>query len=174
YMLISMIAFLMVILVACSNDKDENNNLDGLPTFDVEFEVPETLEVGETLTLEAVVTYNDELVKDADEVVFEVWEKGKQDESENLDSKNNGDGTYTAEVTIDQDGIYEMYAHTTAKGLHTMPKREVIVGEGGEYEEEHDDHHGFHTEGFDMHFMEPEDATIDQEVELVTHIMLDE
>lgn len=169
--------FAFVTLAACGNSNDSSNNIDELPMLEVGFEVPETLDVGETLVLEAVVTYGDEPVKDADEVVFEVWEKGKQDESDHIDSQNNEDGTYTAEVTFDKDGIYEMYAHTTARDLHTMPKREVIVGEGGEYDEEHDVHdenHGFHTEGFDLHFMEPENVMVDQEVELTTHIMLDE
>jgi len=174
-----MIAFVLIILAACGDKDNSNNDLDGLAMLEVGFDVPETLEVSETLVLEAVVTYGDEPVIDADEVEFEVWERGKRDEADWLDSQNNKDGTYTAEVTFDADGIYEMYAHTTAEGLHTMPKREVIVGEGGDYDEdEHgDDHHGdhgFHTEGFDMHFMEPEDGAVDEEVELMTHITLDE
>lgn len=174
-LLLMMLALAFTILAACGNNDDSVNDLDELPVLDVEFDIPETLDVGETLVLQAVVTYGGELVEDAEEVVFEVWEKGKQDESDWLGSTNNEDGTYTAEVTFDEDGIYEMYAHTTARGIHYMPKREVIVGEGGDYDEEEDHaHHGFHTDGFDLHFMEPKDATIDQNVELTTHIMLDE
>jgi plastocyanin len=172
-----MLALVLVVLAGCGNKADSNDELDGLTALEVEFEVPETLDVGETLVLEAIVTYGGESVEDADEVVFEVWERGKQDESEKIDSKNNRDGTYTAEVTFEEDGIYEMYAHTTAREMHTMPKREVTVGEGGHYEDEHDDHHdhhGFHTEGFDLHFMEPEDVIVTEETELMTHIMLNE
>src|SRR5690625_2695113 len=174
-----MIAFVLIILAACGDKDNSNNDLDGLAMLEVGFDVPETLEVSETLVLEAVVTYGDEPVIDADEVEFEVWERGKRDEADWLDSQNNEDGTYTAEVTFDADGIYEMYAHTTAEGLHTMPKREVIVGEGGDYDEDehgdgHHGDHGFHTEGFDMHCMEPEDGAVDEEVELMTHITLDE
>ena len=171
--LFMMLALVVALFTACSNNEDLVNDLEDLPALEVGFDVPETLDVGEKLILEAVVTYGGEAVEDADEVVFEVWEKGKQDESDHLDSDNHGDGTYTAEVTFDKDGIYEMYAHTTARDLHTMPKREVIVGEGGDYEDDHDEH-GFHTEGFDMHFMDPEDATVDENIELVTHITLNE
>src|SRR5690625_3954707 len=171
--LFMMLALVVALFTACSNNEDLVNDLEDLPALEVGFDVPETLDVGETLILEAVVTYGGEAVEDADEVVFEVWEKGKQDESDHLDSDNQGDGTYTAEVTFDEDGIYEMYAHTTARDLHTMPKREVVVGEGGDYEDDHDEH-GFHTEGFDMHFMDPEDATVDENIELVTHITLNE
>lgn len=121
----------MFTLAACG----DNEAVDELAMLEVEFEIPETLDVGETLKLEAVVTYGEETVTDADEVVFEVWEKDDQDNSEMIEAENNEDGTYTAETSFDDDGIYEMYAHTTARAMHTMPKREVVVGEGGEYED---------------------------------------
>lgn len=160
----------MIVLAACNGKNDMNNNV--LLSLDVEFNVPETLEVGETLELKAVVTYGDEQVTDANEVVFEVWEKGDQDNSVDYEGENNGDGTYTAEVTFDHDGIFEMYAHTTARDMHTMPKREIVVGEGGDYEDH--DEHVFQTEGFDMHFMGVNEANAGEEVDLVVHIMMDE
>lgn len=157
-------------LVACGNE--DANNLE-LKDLGVEFNVPEHIEVGETLELKAIVTYGDEDVTDADDVNFEVWEKGDRDNGKRYDATNNGDGTYTAEVTFDHDGIFEMYAHTTARDLHTMPKREIVVGEGGNYEEVNEET-TFQTEGFDIHFMEVEDAKVDEEIELVVHVMLDE
>ena len=30
--------------------------------------------------------------------------------------------------TFDHDGVYYMFAHTTARGLHTMPKQKLTVG----------------------------------------------
>ena len=33
-----------------------------------------------------------------------------------------------AEYTFDHDGVYYMYAHTTARGMHVMPKQQFIVG----------------------------------------------
>lgn len=169
WILISLIVLL--IISACENDAGEDT--EELATLEVEFEVPESLDVGETLVLEAVVTYGDETVTDADEVIFEVWEKGDRENGEMIDSENNGDGTYTAETSFDHDGIFEMYAHTTARTLHTMPKREVVVGDGGEYEDD-DEANEFHTEGFDMHFMEPEDVKVDEETELMVHLILDD
>ncbi|MEI3612033.1 FixH family protein [Pseudogracilibacillus sp. SO30301A] len=60
-----------------------------------------------------------------------------------------------------------------------MTKKEITVGEGGDYDhEEHgeDEHgdHGFHTEGFDMHFMEPENVTTGEDTELMVHLMMHE
>ncbi|TMN22933.1 FixH family protein [Lentibacillus cibarius] len=135
----------MAILAACGSG-DNNNTEQGsdnveeeLKAIEVDFDVPETAEAGETVNLQATVTYGDEKVTDAEEMEFEYWEKGKQDDSTMVDSTNNGDGTYTAEVTFDQDGVYEIYAHTTARDMHTMPKKSITIGDGADSEAENSD-----------------------------------
>lgn len=140
--------------------------------LEVDFDVPETAEVGETVTLKATVTYGNKPVKDARQMDFEVWERGKQDESIWLEGENQGDGTYTAEVTFEKDGIYEMYAHTTAHDLHTMPKKEIIVGEGGDYDDVEE--HAFHTEGFDMGFISDLKTEVNKPTDLSVQIFLNE
>ena len=164
-LLIVFATLLLSILAACGEDE--------LSILEVDFEVPETIDVGETVELKATVTYGDEMVADADEVVFEVWEKGKRDDGHMIDADNHEDGTYTTEVTFDHDGIFEMYAHTTAHDMHTMPKKEIVVGEGGDYDDVDGDN-GYQTEGFDLHFMEPENTIIGEEIELVVHLMMED
>lgn len=115
----------MTLLTACSNNDGGSAELKML---EVEFEVPKTAEVGETIELKAIVTYGGESVMEADTVKFEYWKKGKKDKSSMVKATNNGDGTYTAEVSFNHDGVYEMFAHTTAKQMHTMPKKSITVG----------------------------------------------
>lgn len=155
---------LLVILAACGNNDDE------LPFLEVDFIVPDSVDVDETIELKAIVTYGDESVTDADEVVFEVWEKNDRDNGDMLDAINHEDGTYTVEVSFDHDGIFEMYAHTTARDMHTMPLKEIVVGAGGEYED--DEETVFHTEGFELHFVELEDITAGESADLVSHIQI--
>src|SRR5699024_5934329 len=128
------------ILIACSNDQtNEVEDDDGeLKELEVDFDVPESADPGDTIELKASVTYGDEPVSDADEVLFEVWESGHQDEGEKIEAENQEDGTYTLEYTFEEEAVYEMYAHTTAEGLHTMPKKEIIVGDA-EAEEKEDE-----------------------------------
>src|SRR5690625_3165747 len=99
------IFFIIIIplFVACNN-KDE---LDGLKMLDVDFEVPETADVNETITLKATVTYGDEFVTDPRQMDFEIWKRGKQDESEWIEAENHDDDTYTTEISFDHDGIFE-------------------------------------------------------------------
>jgi|SRR5690625_1758902 len=112
------------ILVACGGGGDDAT--DELVPLEVEFTVPETVATGETVELHAFVTYGEEDVTDA-KVVFEVWEVGDEDNSEMLDAENHGDGSYTVDYTFDEPGTYEMYAHTDAHDLHTMPKKQLTV-----------------------------------------------
>jgi hypothetical protein len=95
-----------------------------------------------------------------------------------LEANNNEDGTYTAEVTFEEDGIYEIYAHTTARDMHTMPKKVVTIGDVSSQEVEDEQHedsheHGEHAEGFGMHFVNQEDVQAGQETDLTVHLQMD-
>ncbi|WP_042224839.1 FixH family protein [Oceanobacillus manasiensis] len=177
--------FVLAMLVACGGkgNTNEAETMEEPAILEVDFSVPETADTNETVELKATVTYGEEDVKDADKVLFELWEKGKKDESWEVESTNNEDGTYTAETSFEKDGVYEMYAHTDARELHTMPKKKITVGSGeavidseeeSEHEDNHEHHHGETAKGFSMHFAHPEGVKAKQEVELVSHLQMDE
>ncbi|WP_339196029.1 FixH family protein [Solibacillus sp. FSL R5-0449] len=118
------------LLVGCG-DEPEVETLDTaeVPSIiDVHIQTAEQLNTGETIQLAARVTQDEEAVNDAKEVKFEVWESGLRDEGEMLDAELTEDGIYVADYTFDHDGVYYMFAHTTARGMHVMPKQELIVG----------------------------------------------
>jgi hypothetical protein len=118
-------------LVGCSDEQatEVNSQQEGtLEEVMVEFQTPTELAVNEEVVLSVKVTQGDEAVDDADSVEFEVWESGMRDESEMIDGHLTEDGVYEAEYTFDHDGLYYMFAHTTARGLHVMPKQELTVG----------------------------------------------
>lgn len=196
------IIVLILLLSACGNGEKEEvtEETDELVALEVEFNVPETAEPGETVELEAIVSYGDELVEDADEVNFEYWLKGNEDDSSEIDGIHIEDGRYTAEVTFPEDGTYEIYAHTTARGLHTMPLKSIIVGDGGEaagesgHHAHHDEHHAHHahhedhehhghrkhhehhahTDGFHLHFVEPDSVQTNEVIDLTVHLQLED
>lgn len=159
-------------LVACTQKDEPITNVTELEPLLVELTVTNEVEVGETVNMSSLVTMGDKKIDDADEVVYEVWEEGKKSESVMIDSVNEKEGVYTAETSFDHDGLFHIQVHVTAKGLHTMPVEQVIVGSGGEYEESSGQ--DYHTEGFSMHFMKPIDVTAGEEKELIVHTELDE
>lgn len=136
------LVFIVTVFAACSNDSEEVDESEELKMLDVDFELPETADVGEAVELKATVTYGDDDVTDAEQMEFEYWKDGDKDNSTFVDGENNEDGTYTAEVSFEEEGVYEIYAHTTAESLHTMPKKEIEVGDvsgDGKADDENED-----------------------------------
>ncbi|WP_068672064.1 FixH family protein [Oceanobacillus sp. Castelsardo] len=171
-------ALILGVLAGCNNGTDTSQESEELKMLEVDFEVAEKADVDETVELSAIVTYGDEKVKDADEVTFEYWEQGNKENSTMIEAKNNEDGTYTAQVSFDSDGVYEMYAHTTARDLHTMPKKSITIGEGTSADHEDENHnvegeHSGHQKGLDMHFMDPENVKVNEEINLTVNLQMD-
>lgn len=126
--------FILVLLItaACGteNGNETAEDEEELTALEVNFEVPDSAVAGKTIELKATVSYGDELVEDADEVLFEVWPEGNEDDSWEVEGIHQGDGVYIAETTFEEEGTYEAYAHTTARDQHTMPLISIEVGNG--------------------------------------------
>ncbi|SER43798.1 YtkA-like [Gracilibacillus ureilyticus] len=179
-----LLAILFLFLAACSDNTNEEENTEEneeLASLEVNFDLPESAEAGETVSLKATVTYGDEPVADADEMEFEYWNVEDEENTTMIDSVNNNDGTYTAEVTFNEPGTYEIYAHTQAREMHNMPKKSItITGETvteadqthPSHEENEESHHG-HTENFSMSFEQVENVRMNEETDLNVSLLLD-
>lgn len=97
------------------------------PIPEVEILTPKEVAINETIDLAAQVIQGGKKVDDA-VVQFEVWESGKRDQGQMIDGKLEKDGVYKATTKFDHDGVYYMYAHTTANGVHSMPKQQITAG----------------------------------------------
>lgn len=158
-------------MVACSKEDEPITEVAPPLPLEVDLTVTESVEVDETVKMEALVTLGDEKIEDANEVEYEIWEEGKKSESILIDSIHEDGGLYTAETTFDHDGIFNIQVHVTARAQHTMPTKIVTVGEGADYEES--EGHDYHTEGFSMGFMKPKAVEAGEDKDLVVHIELD-
>lgn len=140
-------------LAGCSNDAHEGMHEPSLEVVEVEVLTNKQLEPGEQVTLSARVTQEKQAVNDAEEVKFEVWESGLRDQGTTLEGELTEDGVYEVAYTFETEGVYYMFAHTTARGMHVMPKTEFIVGDPDmsevlednstdtmDHEEDHNDH----------------------------------
>lgn len=122
------ILFGLLLLAACGEEDDSAGAGPSTEIIETEFNSPETAEPGEAMNLSVTVTQGEEFVEDADEVIYEVWQSGHREESEMLTAEHMGDGVYEAETSFDEEGLYIVQAHTTARRLHVMPKQEITVG----------------------------------------------
>lgn len=135
---------LVMALAACGNDGESNQDAELPELLEVELNLPEeNLEVGSDLALEAYVSQGGEAVEDANEVKFEVLKKGDT-ESEMLEAEHQGKGIYTVNKKFEAEGVYSVTAHVTARNMHNMPRKELVVGNPVEPEA---DTHEEHEEG---------------------------
>ncbi|MGK7379528.1 FixH family protein [Planococcus sp. 1R117A] len=124
------LALPFLLLAACgSEEADSAGAGNSLEEIVVEINTPETAEAAEEVVLSASVTQGDEAVEDADEVVYEVWQSGHRDSGEMIEAEHTGNGVYEAETVFEEEGLYFMQAHTSARRLHVMPKQEITVGD---------------------------------------------
>ena len=126
--LLSLLA-IPVLVAGCTDEIDTNKDGSDIPQIvEVTILTEGKLPIGETIKLAAQVKQGNEFVEDAEEVKFEVWESGLREDGVMLDGVLTKDGIYESEFTFEHDGVYYIFAHTTARGMHVMPKKELIVG----------------------------------------------
>jgi hypothetical protein len=179
------------IITGCSSDdKTSQTESPSLDIIEVSIETPETVNLKEEVLLQAHVSQGTDKVDDADEVKFEISQTGKS-ATEMLIAENNGNGTYSVKKTFEENGIYTVTAHVTARSMHSMPRKEIKVGDGGtassqsepseEDSKSHDsDHHSdsshqehsHHDSSLEMTFNQETSFTVNQEVLLKTELTL--
>lgn len=125
---------LLLLLGGCGNKNNsgaEHASADVLAPIQVELKVtPESVKIGENVKFEAKVTYQDQPVDDAKEVMFEVGREGGTDEDRFMETvSSSGDGLYVWETSFDQAGEYKAISHVTAKDQHSMPSVTFTVTE---------------------------------------------
>lgn len=125
-------ALLALTLAACSDEADTpidtNEGVQEIVEVTVDILTPEQVDANVPVKLEAKLTQGDEIVNDAEDVTFEVWQSGLRDEGTMIDGEFIGDGVFTAETIFAEEGVYYMFAHTNARGMHVMPKQQITVG----------------------------------------------
>ncbi|MGM0898761.1 MAG: FixH family protein [Bacillota bacterium] len=120
---------LTLLLAACAEEDSSTGAGEMVQEVKVEFNTKDSAELGEEVMLSATVTQGSEAVEDADEVVFEVWQSGAREDSEMLEGSHTEDGIYEHSRIFEEEGLYFIQAHTTARRMHVMPKMELTVGD---------------------------------------------
>lgn len=120
---------LIIMAFATGCSQSNNESLEGLFP-EVEIKMPEEVKVENPVTIQAIVTAGGEPVDDAEEVSLEIGMVEEADGSqEKTTVTSSGNGVYELEKTFERSGTYYVIAHTTALGMHTMPKKEFQVTE---------------------------------------------
>ncbi|WP_162785033.1 FixH family protein [Bacillus sp. P14.5] len=173
----------ILLLGACgsqeNNHEDHGDGQSGgegeLTAISADLTVPETAEPGEAVEFRTHVTQGEQNITDAAEVEYEIWQEGQKEESEMIEAENHEDGTYTAEKTFGVDGVYHVQVHVTARDMHTMPKKQIAVGDA-EMTHDHESHssaEGDHDHGHSevsFHLTKPETIKQGTSIELTAQL----
>ncbi|WP_202080154.1 FixH family protein [Caldalkalibacillus salinus] len=116
---------LVLLLSACVSGESVDDQTVHLLQVDLEYE-PENIEPQENVILAVHILQGDEPVDDALVVQFEVLQEGEDPLFLTAELEDNG--RYTAQVSFDEEGIYHVMAHVTARDMHVMPHDVIPVG----------------------------------------------
>ncbi|MDR9748583.1 FixH family protein [Paenibacillus taichungensis] len=133
---VSVLIIMAAVLFIASGCSDSAHNADDhVPDIiDVNIKTsPDKLVLNQPVTISATISQGDNRVSDAKEVEFEVWKWGEKNH-ETLKVKPQEGGVYSIERMFSSDGIYYVIAHVSARGMHNMPRRQLIVGTVSEEE----------------------------------------
>lgn len=144
YAFLALLMSSLLLFAACDQEKQEEKPA----MLEVKIEATDRIELNKETTIACVVTYGGEKVDDADEVKFEIWKHGNE-QHDMLKAKNEGNGKYSVKKTFTEPGTYSVVAHVTARNMHNMPKKDIVVGQASEQHHEHNDHH--HNAGHSGH-----------------------
>ncbi|MDX1805425.1 MAG: FixH family protein [Paenisporosarcina sp.] len=119
-------------LSACATKEEpQSKTTDEVPELvEVDLNVPETASANVEVIFTAAVTQGEEIVEDADEVKFEV-KNINTGEKELLEAHLN-EKQYEGKYKFTTKGTYDVTSHVTARDMHTMPTKQIVISAGEE------------------------------------------
>ncbi|PPA70885.1 FixH family protein [Jeotgalibacillus proteolyticus] len=126
--MISLAALMAFLLTAC-NGETETQQTEAPALVEAEIIIPENAASQEEVPLQVRLTQAGDPVDDAHEVMFELWNDVEGSESERYEAEHVGDGVYEVNHTFEEDSVYTIQTHVTARDMHIMPKKQFVVGE---------------------------------------------
>lgn len=110
---------------AGGNHQDDGDAM-ALPK--VKMDLPDQIQADKEAEIQVKITYKGKPVNDANDVKFEIWEKGAaKEDHERIPAKKSGDGVYSIKKIFDKAGDYKIMYHVTAKGGHVMEPAETFT-----------------------------------------------
>lgn len=117
---------IILMLAACGSDIEEINYLDPI---EVELTTNDELTVNEEITTQAIISQSGHPVSEVNEVIFEIWQHGNPETYRSVEGTAIGKGIYEVTWLASEEGVYYIYYHITAQGMHRMQKYQFVIGD---------------------------------------------
>lgn len=119
----------LLVLSGCALRGDAADLYKKETPLQVEVNVPQEINVGERVTMEATLKQGKELVEKADYVHFEVFNQDGSVYYSMEEANEKADGVYSLPVEFEKDGLYYLEVHAGNNGSLVSPQHQFIVGE---------------------------------------------
>ncbi|MGG4490263.1 FixH family protein [Metabacillus idriensis] len=123
----------MILLIFCLTGCTANEN-ETPEIVEADIQLPETLASNQKIELQVKLTQGNDAVKDADEVMFEIWKANEKEKAVFFEALHDKNGIYKTESSFKADGVYFIQTHVTARDMHVMPKLQFTVGNAAKKE----------------------------------------
>ncbi|MDW7613790.1 FixH family protein [Peribacillus simplex] len=125
---IFLIFIFILLLSACSLEKDAANQYKEETPLESEIIIPESFTANKQETIKVVLTQGGKRVRSADFVHFEIWKQVGSLKYNMEQAEAEGNGTYSLSKNFDSDGLYYIKVHASNDGSIIMPQKQFIVG----------------------------------------------
>ncbi|AMM94521.1 FixH family protein [Peribacillus sp. SIMBA_075] len=125
---IFLIFIFILLLSACSLEKDAANQYKEETPLESEIIIPESFTANKQETIKVVLTQGGKRVRSADFVHFEIWKQDGSLKYSMEQAEAEGNGTYSLSKNFDSDGLYYIKVHASNDGSIIMPQKQFIVG----------------------------------------------
>lgn len=137
-------------LTACSLDEEAASLYKQESVLDIDVILPEDLSLQKPMLFQAILRQDGKMVDNAEDVIFEIWKNDNPSQVDKIKATNDGNGVYSAEKAIDEDGLYYVKVQASANGSRVMPTKQFVVGKLSE-EDKNSLHHHEHDHDHDGH-----------------------
>lgn len=137
-------------LTACSLDDEAAALYKQESILEIDVILPEDVPLNKPALFQAILRQGDNMVDDAQVVQFTIWRNGNPNQVDRIEATNDGNGVYSAEKAIHEDGLYYVKVQASANGSRVMPTKQFIVGELSEEDKNSLQHHD-HDHSHDGH-----------------------
>ncbi|WP_226669773.1 FixH family protein [Metabacillus litoralis] len=144
---------LLLLVSACSNQKDVVKLYPQESPINIDILLPETITVNENTNFKVQLNQAGKALENPDFVHFEIWNQEGTVYHSMEEAVEEGNGIYSLSKELEQEGLYFIKVHASSNGSIIIPQKQFVVGRLTEKNEEfllkgskpdvegHDSHH---------------------------------
>lgn len=127
--ILSLITIVGLLLSACTSpDPNAKNHYYSREPLAVDIQIPKQFPTETSTKLQAKFTRGNQEISNPDFVHFIIWKHDGSMNTGMVEAINEGDGIYSFQTKIPDDGLYYVQVHASYNGEQLLPTKQFIVG----------------------------------------------